>query len=459
LSPGAAPDRIAAFRAVSFRSNSSGGCSAAAASVFVIPSLLFSFRGFAMLRLSRSSGGNRTILQMSVLLTALLMSGCDQVESVVNDVKSEISSTPSAAPSPVPVSPVEQPAIVPTVPDPVVPPPPNPQEVAGRLLSMKPGEIDDTTLTQVANLPEAAAMITELTIAGSHVTGAGLSQLPKYPQLKSVNMAGMSHLASGDLSSLGNVKSLVDVNLRATQAEDNLLHGLATLPHLQSVQLDNTKVTSAGVAALKACPELQSLSLQGTAVTDEALIALADSPLRKLSVQDTGVTDAGVSALGRSTTLEELNIGGTRTSFQAFKTFKNPPLRFLNAGSTAFGVDGLVLIRNFKNLEELHLFQAGVIEQPKANVFRSLPKLRVLVLNNNLISDQGVDILLKGHKTLERLELGGMKSISDRGLAALVTNKALKYLNVHGTSCSSAGARALKERLPELKVYTEQGEF
>lgn len=413
-----------------------------------------------MVSVLRSSGGNRTALLMSVLLATLLFSGCDKVESVVNDVKSEISSTPAPAPSPVPdaSSPVELPVIMPTVPEPVVPPP-NPQELAGRLMSMKPGEIDDAVLTQVANVPEAAAMITELTMAGSHVTGAGLSQLPKYPQLKSVNMAGMSHLASGDMSTLGKVKSLVDVDLRSTQAEDNLLHGLATLPHLQSAQLDHTRVTTAGVAALKACLELQSLSLESTAVTDEALIALAGTPLRKLNVRFTGVSDAGVSALGRTATLEELNVADTRTTFQAFKTFKDPPLRVLNVGSTAFGVDGLVLIRNFKNLEELYLYQAGILEQPKANVFRSLPKLRVLVLNNNQISDQGVDILLKGHKTLERLELGGMKSISDRGLAALVPNKALKYLNVHGTACTSAGARALKERLPEITVRTDQGEF
>ena len=92
--------------------------------------------------------------RMPLILTFLTACGCDQVGSVVDDVKSKVTETaqPSTTPSP---------QAVPATP-PQAPLPPTPEQLLAEFNSLKPFEITDAALARVISRPEAASAITEL---------------------------------------------------------------------------------------------------------------------------------------------------------------------------------------------------------------------------------------------------------------------------------------------------------
>jgi hypothetical protein len=67
---------------------------------------------------------------------------------------------------------------------------------------------------------------------------------------------------------------------------------------LRSLDLEGTKITSAGVLKLSEMPNLAMLDLASTKVSNEALIEIAKLPkLMNLSLQESGMTDAGLKSL------------------------------------------------------------------------------------------------------------------------------------------------------------------
>lgn len=112
-----------------------------------------------------------------------------------------------------------------------------------------------------------------------------------------------------------------------------------------------------------------------------------------------------------------------------------------------------------KSLENLNVYQCGLVEHLAANVFRTFPNLKVLNAGNNVLTNAGMDVFFKGHKSLEELHLAGNKGISDQGLAALVAVKTLRIVDVHDTGCTANGATALKAKLPDCKIIISGGTF
>lgn len=142
-----------------------------------------------------------------------------------------------------------------------------------------------------------------------------------------------------------------------------------------------------------------------------------------------------------------------------FKGINRSKIRRLNVGETNFGIEGFIAIRGMKQLEELNVYRAGLVEDTKCNVFKTMPKLRVLNAGGNQLTNAGLKVFFKGHRSLEELQLLNCKAISDAGLAELVGVKTLKVLNLSNTSCTQAGATALKQRLPECRIVTNDGVF
>ena len=158
-------------------------------------------------------------------------------------------------------------------------------------------------------------------------------------------------------------------------------------------------------------------------------------------------------------TLESLAVAQTEVTGAAFKGYNKANLKQLNVGATQFGIDGFAAIRGMKSLEELNVYDAGLVQHTKVNVFRTFPKLKTLNAGANSITDEGLKVFFKGHRSLEELNLDGNKWITDSGLESLVTVKSLRRLTVKDTVVGETGARALKERLPDYSIISSKGNF
>lgn len=394
-------------------------------------------------------------LQMRVIVLAVAsfsIAGCDKVEGLVDDVKNQVGDNePVVADAPATTSnstPVAD-TIVPE--EPVVPKGPTPEEIVAQFNQIRPDMITDGNLAQLASSPEAAAAITEIDMRGAQVSESGLGYLSALPNLESLS-AGGQRIRSDALAAIGKSQSLKHIDLVNSAANDRVVSELSRIPHLQTLKLDGTNVTEGSATGLGAMQELTDLSLVGTGVNDLISSSLTALPLRSLNLAKTRITDASLPSILKIETLESLNVAFCQVTGKGFKGFNRSNLKVLNVGETRFGTDGFVAIKGMKSLEELNVYKVGLVQDMKANVFRSFPKLRILNAGRNGVADPGMQVFFKGHKTLEELHLHYNKGITDNGLAALVGVKTLKLLDVSSTSCGAAGVNALQQALPDCTI-------
>ncbi|MBI1314457.1 hypothetical protein GC176_24455 [bacterium] len=370
---------------------------------------------------------------LAAVATSLLSvaPGCDKVESIVDDVKSEIAGEPEAA-APV-AAPSATPVIPVTTPVPQTPALPNPTQLVAEFKRLASHQIGDADLRKLVDVPEAAAQITAIDLRGNTdaLTDAGLQLISEFPNLQALNAAGRK-LSAELISAIGEKTSLRELDLTGSPIDPIIANSLSGLSHLQNIHLDET------------------------ASGDSAAAAVSSLPIEVLSLNGTPLTDAGLQEIGKIKTLKELSVARTQVTGIGFRALKGANLVTLNASSTRFGVEGLVNLRGMKSLEVLHLFAAGVVEHTKAKVFTTMPNLRVLNLNSNQISSAGMHQLFKGLKNLEELYLQSTQ-VDDNGLAALVTCRNLKLVDVGRTGCTLLGAKALKAKLPECSVHFNGG--
>src|SRR5207253_6876170 len=75
------------------------------------------------------------------------------------------------------------------------------------------------------------------------------------------------------------------------------LDAVASLPHLQALNLESTAVTDVNLGQLEAARELRELNLRNTAITDAGLAPLWSLPLVNLDLSRSKVTAATVKTL------------------------------------------------------------------------------------------------------------------------------------------------------------------
>lgn len=405
-----------------------------------------------------SATASDAVLLLAVVVASVSISGCDKVESIVDDVKSQVSNEEPAVASPPATTPESSSTTTIVTPEPVAPAGPTPEEIVAQFTQLRPDQISDGSLAQLASSPEAAAAITEIDMQGAQVSNEGFGYLSTLPNLESLS-AGGPRITAGALAVVGKSQSLRKLNLKDSAANDQVISELSQIPHLQSLDLEGTSVTGGAAVGLAAMQELTDLSLMGTSISDEVVAGISSLPLRKLNLSKTPITNASLPHLMKIETLEELNVSFNRLTGDAYKGFGKTNIRVLNVGATPFGLDGFVNIKGMKNLEDLNVYSAGLVEHKAANVFRTFPNLKVLNAGKNSVTDAGMVVFFKGHKTLEDLQLHDNRGITDNGLAALIGVKTLKTLNLIGTSCGPAGAQKLKEYLPDCTIRVGSGSF
>lgn len=116
-----------------------------------------------------------------------------------------------------------------------------------------------------------------------------------------------------------------------------------------------TNATDQTIAPLKSIPNLYDLNLSGTAVTDAGMANLEGlTNLSILHLEKTGITDAGLAHLSGLNRLTYLNLYGTRVSDA-----------------------GLDALKGLTHLEHLYLWQSQVTEAGAKRLAKALPGLEI----------------------------------------------------------------------------------
>jgi hypothetical protein len=104
----------------------------------------------------------------------------------------------------------------------------------------------------------------------------------------------------------GQSSTVILYDIRGT---DSWLEQAASLVSLESLALDQTDVSDAGIKQVSTLPRLKSLRVQGGQITDKAVEYLAAAvALESLELCNTTVTDHGIRSLARLPRLRVLTI-------------------------------------------------------------------------------------------------------------------------------------------------------
>ena len=188
--------------------------------------------------------------------------------------------------------------------------------------------------------------------------------------------------------------------------------GLALLvklqPNLRRLDLGWTvSLTHEGYAHLKQLTKLEELKMHAPKFDDRSASAIAQLPLRRLSMRNTAITDRTMKRLASMKRLEHLDIfgAGKVTDRGVAGLARLRSLRTLNVGGTRGVTDGTLRALRCLRLETLDLTSYGCAKNPASAKFTdeglaslaAIPSLRRIVISGaSLVTEKGVSALRTG---------------------------------------------------------------
>jgi hypothetical protein len=259
----------------------------------------------------------------------------------------------------------------------------------------RPGDPDRRAAEAVLSLSGAVAIRS----SGSEEWIRSGGVLPTKPfTLSRVNLANRPELTDAQLEPLEHVSNLIEVKVdHDSQISDAGIAHFGSQINLQSLCLERTRITDAGLAIVKRFPHLVLLGLGGTNLTDEALTHLEGlKELRTLWLgQGPRVTDAGLVHLQNLTALRELQLWEAPVKGSGLKHLAGMVhLGRLALGGTPLTDDGLQHLQVLHELRELilehtHVTDAGL------RYLKEMHSLKILKLDHTRVTAGGVDELRK----------------------------------------------------------------
>ena len=290
----------------------------------------------------------------------------------------------------------------------------------------------------------------------------------------------------GTLQRVVAIKGLKRLDLSFTYVTDRGMELVPQLTELEELTLDTAEfITDAAMNHLRANKRLRKLVLRGTDITDVALPYIAElTALRTLDLSHSMLGDVGIESLPALTGLVELDLGATRITGINFHLLKLlPKLKRLsfkgiqrrNGGAcwtpTILDRD-LDSIATLTGLEELNLGAGlglgagkpsgggaetncrltGGIKITDIGIAKlsTLKALRVLELSGSSVTSNGL-VVLRNFPRLERLSLWNCKALEDSASKTLAGLTRLRILDLSDTNLGDSSIEQLRA-LPELKA-------
>ena len=253
-----------------------------------------------------------------------------------------------------------------------------------------------------------------------------------------------------DIACLAKVHSLESLNIERTYISDAGLKAIASLPHLQGLGLPS--ISDNGLRHLSNLKELQCLCLLSSKITNQGLQHLANlHKMEILDLGDTPITSDGLKYLSSMKKLGWLRISSTQVGDKGLEHLNNlPALVDLEANFTMITDDGVKRIQPLlQQLKSIRLSNTQISDQAIAPIAAS-PMLEELYLANTQLTDKGISQLSKLPR-LKKLILNGTAA-TDSGIDALAGCKSLKELFLYDTAVSYKSVEKLKKKLPGIRI-------
>ncbi len=312
------------------------------------------------------------------------------------------------------------------------------------------GQLTDARLARIAELDH----VTSLTLGGARqLTGEGLRQLARMPQLQHLNL---SQYPGGALA-------------------DGGLEVLRHLPNLRTFEMTWQRgITDAGVMHLRHCDHLERVDLMGTPTGDGAIEALQGKPNLRVFKSGRLVTDAGLALFRNFPRLQRRQPveaeSGTREDDGAARLLIDGPFTDKGLASlaglagvvdldlfwhvTGITADGFAHLVGLPNLASLGA-DGRLSDDEAMRHIAAMPRLRSLRAQESVATDAGFEALSRS-RTLESFWGRTCPSFGSRAFIAFSKMPALRSL---GVSCAKVGDEALATlpHFPALRELTPIG--
>jgi hypothetical protein len=168
-------------------------------------------------------------------------------------------------------------------------------------------KVDDGWVTRLSGMTS----LRTLSLAKTRITDRGMRSLASLTHLEYLDLS-QTNIGDAGLEQIRGLTKLKSLSLEGTQVSDEGLACLAAMNHLTDLDLSHTQVRGAGLKHLVAMEELNDLSLEGTDLDDAGLAQLPALPsLRELNLSSTRITSVGVRVLKGRQSINSLSICNT----------------------------------------------------------------------------------------------------------------------------------------------------
>lgn len=173
----------------------------------------------------------------------------------------------------------------------------------------------------------------------------------------------------------GKAKS-IDIR-NAPIADESSLSKLAGLSNLDSLNLDKSPVTDAGLASIGPQPALRALSLTRTAITNKSLATIAENfpGLVYLRLDETTINDNALESLSGLKQLQEISLFRVPVGDRACKVMAEiASLRRISLDQSMITDAGLDALATRDDLERVSIWQCPISDEAVAKFKKACPK-------------------------------------------------------------------------------------
>ena len=243
--------------------------------------------------------------------------------------------------------------------------------------------ITDSGLKYLTNLVELRSLnTTRLNVTGFPVA---------LPKLQSATLSSQPQV-NGKLTGLPNLKSLM---FSGNQVSDESLDKILESSGLESLHLQYTPITDAGLKRIASIKSLKKLRIDSAVITDDGIAALVDGPpLVSMNLRITGISGKMFDSLAKIKTIEDLTIHGSGQSG--------------SFTGSLFAIDDVVRLKDLPKLRKLEIM--NLTTSSSFLPLRHLSNVRVLTFMMTSISQDESELLQAAmpYASVTRSSAGGM---------------------------------------------------
>ncbi len=241
---------------------------------------------------------------------------------------------------------------------------------------------------------------------------------------------------------------ITDEDLAKLASADRGLEGF------ESLNLEGSRVTNAGIANLQKLPNLKAVSLTGTAVNNDGLAALGQIPtLERIEANGNGLKDGGLVAIKAIPSLKVLYINGAQLTPEGFAALGDlSQLEELHLGNTTLSDATIAGVASLTNLTKLHIFRCNVTDK-SLELLTHLKNIKDLDLGVCPINGDGLLAMSKADcfDGIERLSVAGCR-LNQNGAKAIAQMTKLESLNIGGVGVGDKYFGILLKPLKKLRI-------